>query len=390
VAEGDGPRQGLFPPPPIYVYGIVTTTPGPPAQLLVNTNSGSIYAIADIGNAFAWYSEDPFIRLDNSGLIVAQATVGTGDLADQTGFATTIQFSNGGQLYNSATGSILAEGTQARAFWSYRGGYSGLPGGIIDNAGLIEASSLPGGYPSVGLFLGHLAVETMVVTNSGTIGADHAIYAPSNRIELFSSIDHNGIEQITNTSSGLIDGDILLFNGNDILVNRGRIEGLIDAGKGNDSIDSAGGQIDGIVRLDDGDDSFIGSTLSDRVAGGNHADVIEGREGADLLLGGFGDDTLTGGVGSDGLYGEFGNDVIVTLARDHADGGEGKDRIETGDLAFAFITGGAGVDTWQLAARDRLYDLSLILTSGRVADFEAIRLGADNCPSSGHLAQIAT
>ncbi len=371
VAEGNGGDN--------YVFGIVTTTPSDnPGMELRHSNSGSIYAISHIGNAQAWFAEDPFMRLDNSGLIAAQATPDPGAFALQTGFAAALFFENGAQIYNTATGRILAEGREARAIWVGRGGYAGLPGGIIDNAGLIEASALAGGKPSVALWLGHLAVEQMIVTNSGTIRADRAIYAPSDDEELNFSIDMNGIEQINNTATGLIDGDVLLFNGDDIITNRGRIEGLIDTGKGEDSIDSAGGQIDGLILLGDGEDSFIGSTLADRVSAGDHADVVDGREGNDLLLGGFGDDTLTGGAGNDGLYGEFGKDVIITFGRDYADGGAGDDLIETDNLAFAFITGGDGNDSWQLGARNRLFDLSLIVASGRVAEMEAIRLGKDN------------
>jgi Ca2+-binding RTX toxin-like protein len=53
------------------------------------------------------------------------------------------------------------------------------------------------------------------------------------------------------------------------------------------------------IELNDGNDSFVGSTTADRVEGGYGNDELRGGDGDDSLSGGGGDDRLDGGQGSD-------------------------------------------------------------------------------------------
>ncbi|GGB63781.1 hypothetical protein GCM10011505_50410 [Tistrella bauzanensis] len=75
------------------------------------------------------------------------------------------------------------------------------------------------------------------------------------------------------------------------------------------------------IWLNDGDDTFIGSSVGDDVHGGT---------GDDRLDGGAGDDRLEGGIGNDTLIGGSGNDRFILRGQtgiDSFDGGAGTDRI---------------------------------------------------------------
>lgn len=60
---------------------------------------------------------------------------------------------------------------------------------------------------------------------------------------------------------------------------------------------------------DAGDDTIIGRSRDETLAGGAGDDFINGRGKDDLLLGGAGDDTLIGGHGTDTLFGGAGSDT---------------------------------------------------------------------------------
>lgn len=378
VAEGVGPLLDHMPETPVFVFGVVATTPAPagaPSELL---NSGRFLALAHGGNAQTIFSGDPLTRLENTGLIAAQASICPGVSPGLSGFASAVHLDNGGHLLNLAGGEILAEGGEARAVWYGRGGFNGNLAGCVENAGRIEAAGIEGGKTPVALYLCHLAVEDMSVSNSGTLRAGIAIYAPSSAFENFASVGMAGRESVSNSATGRIVGDILLFDGNDVLLNRGRIEGDVLMGNDADLLDSRGGQLVGIVDMGFGNDTFRGSSLGDRVTGNRDADVLEGWGGRDLLLGGEGNDTLTGGAGNDGLLGEAGDDLLRTDAGDEALGGTGNDLFVTGDFSFARINGGAGRDIWLLPAAERGVDLSAVLATGRVQDIEEIVLSAGN------------
>lgn len=72
---------------------------------------------------------------------------------------------------------------------------------------------------------------------------------------------------------------------------------------------------------DDGIDSIVGGSGSDRIYGGAGNDSIAGGAGADILLGGAGNDYVYGGAGRDLLIGGLGSDWLY---------GQGDDDIEIG------------------------------------------------------------
>ncbi len=90
------------------------------------------------------------------------------------------------------------------------------------------------------------------------------------------------------------------------------------------------------LRGNGGNDSIIGSVMSD---------VINGGDGDDTLLGKEGDDTLNGEDGNDALSGFSGNDVIDGgRGFDRGFGGEGNDSLLGGNAVDTLI-GGNGDDT---------------------------------------------
>lgn len=83
--------------------------------------------------------------------------------------------------------------------------------------------------------------------------------------------------------------------------------------------------------------TLIGTPGNDIICGFGGNDVIRGLGGHDILVGGFGNDRVIGGAGLDSVYGNSGNDRIII-----------RDGVK--DLG----DGGAGVDTVQRDAKDRV------------------------------------
>mgnify|MGYP002336241825 CR=1 FL=1 len=262
-------------------------------------NTGSIYILSRNNNYAAALESSLGGYFINSGLIAVQSlnSAAYGFVLD-----------NGGAVLNQAGGSILVEGRSPIGIQMYNDGPVGLAGDQIRivNDGRIEVRSLSL-TPSIGIFLAH-NVQPIEVTNSGLIVADYAFLSSFN-----ATVAHPNIEHITNTSTGRIVGHFLLDRGDDVVTNDGAITGFIFTEEGDDRVDTRNGTINGVIDLGWGADTFLGSSLGDRVAGDDGADRLEGFAGGDLLMGGSGDDVLIGGADADGLYGEYGNDRIVTL-----------------------------------------------------------------------------
>jgi Ca2+-binding RTX toxin-like protein len=141
---------------------------------------------------------------------------------------------------------------------------------------------------------------------------------------------------------GGAQGDFLYGGGGNDLIFGMAGDDYIDGGAGNDSL--WGGEGNDVIMGGEGNDALMGEAGDDWLDGGAGDDRIEGGEGDDVLIGGAGNDTLTGGEG---------NDVIV--------GGEGDDAINWthGDGIDAFISGGAGYDTFFATASAEGEDISL-------------------------------
>jgi Ca2+-binding RTX toxin-like protein len=317
-------------------------------------NSGRMFAISTAGDAATIVDYSPGAVITNSGIIAAQGALDVGAITRM----------NGGQIINTATGQILAEGGDAYAIMQIYG-HSGpvAPGYYdIDNAGRIEAVSTNPANASVGIYVANLDFAT--IRNSGTITADVAIYDLA---------EGDGRNQILNTATGHINGDIYLGFLDDLIDNAGSIVGDIFFLRGNDTVINTG-QIIGLVSMGWGEDAYSGGANVDAVIGDRGNDVLNGGGGNDLLLGGRGSDTIAGGAGNDGLYGEFGDDHIESLGGDRISAGLGNDIVVLGDLTFADADGGAGHDTLVLPNVADILDLQAAIASGRLHSFETVAL----------------
>jgi Ca2+-binding RTX toxin-like protein len=339
------------------------------------TNTGLISARASEGNAIGFRTTSASMTITNSGVIAAKASA-VHDLS-QSGGAVAITASNDILVINQTGGVILAEGDGlAHAISIGRGGHPAATDALqVLNYGLIEAHGIGIGAVSYAIYVSHDAIEAGGgIENFGIIRADDfAIYAPSEGTFNLTSPTKNP-QSVINHAGALIEGDIELFRGNDVIQNQGTITGHIDMGEDNDLFDNTGGLVNGVVDLSYDDDQFIGGNNADFVRGGTGNDTLSGTGGGDLLLGGNGGDTIAGGAGNDGLYGEQGNDQITTAGGDFVSGGTQDDRIIAGDYAFASIAGGAGFDTWLLPTGSRILDLALVVASGRVTGFEHVEM----------------
>ena len=389
IAELGSYNGDLSPAPARIAFGaIVLGTPVTSAPAFSNalSNSGTIFATATGANAIGVSSEAFAQTMYNEGTIAARATASSDPSI--SGGAQGIRLENASQLVNGAAGRIVAEGESlAIAVYIGRGfpaGYDANP--VINNSGLIEAISTNPNVESIGIYAVNLGVQfngsqllvldTLRIVNRGTIRADVAIYAPSDSGTNTSSSLTNP-QRIVNEGSGVIDGDIRLYRGDDIVDNRGTIIGTVDLGEDNDVLYNDWGTIDGTVLGGSGDDALYGGAAVDAFRGGGQNDRLFGSGGNDMLAGDTGDDLIDGGQGNDGLYGGAGNDTLITAGGDVALGGLSTDRIETSDYSFARIDGGAGFDTWAMAAGTRSFSLSAVAASGRVAGIDLITTGGN-------------
>lgn len=144
--------------------------------------------------------------------------------------------------------------------------------------------------------------------------------------------------------------------GNDTILGT-ELSDSINAGEGNDSIASFAGN--DTILSGAGNDRIVAGDGDDSVIGNNGADTITGNGGSDSILGGAGDDILSGGTlpginatltgssaqGNDTVNGEDGNDVVLgSSGNDQLFGGTGNDLV-FGSTGNDNLVGGAGHDT---------------------------------------------
>lgn len=277
-------------------------------------STGEIHAGA-IGVEF--YSNG--IDIDNDGLVT-----GTYGIAGRTSGGT---IENCGKISGATTG-LFVEGDsnsienhgliKSDNFWGVE--IKGN-GNTFINSGEI---SYDGDYAAA-LFLNTLAGQGATVSNTGTI--------TSGKIAIFGNL---GNETVIN--QGTINGLVELNDGNDTFINtKGWVAGQIQGGMGDDTYVINDARLDIYEAADQGTDvvkssvsymlrsNFENLTLTglNNIRGfGNDLDnVLNGNRAANKLVGGAGDDTLSGAGGSDVLKGCAGDDTFQFGA------GFGKDRI---------------------------------------------------------------
>lgn len=85
----------------------------------------------------------------------------------------------------------------------------------------------------------------------------------------------------------------------------------INAGAGNDVVDTSSVQTTDTIRAKDGDDTVRSGGGDDHVRGGLGQDYLDGGYGNDNIRGQHGDDIIIGGDGNDTLRGGQGNDILI-------------------------------------------------------------------------------
>ncbi|CAN7347691.1 calcium-binding protein [Rhizobium sp. LjRoot254] len=298
-------------------------------------NSGDIYG----------FSEGIYAYMDTFKL-VNDGTIG--------GFSSVIS--------RSTNNSIVNNGTM-----------NGMLGLYSSSAG--ATSVVNHGILNGGMMIDTVAGQTNTIVNTGKIVAVIAIDGSQ------------GNDVVTN--SGIIDGLVMLHNGNDKFSNFGSFNGGMDfgagddtlilrdgshasgtilMGAGNDRIEVLGGTVDGLVQGMSGNDVYVvrvaGAQL---VESGTDTDLVltdlDWRLGGNfehLYLDGDADVTGRGNALANGISGNLGDNLLMGYAGDDTlEGGEGADRLD----------GGLGSDT--AAYTDSGVAVTVDLEKGRARGGEA-------------------
>ncbi len=142
---------------------------------------------------------------------------------------------------------------------------------------------------------------------------------------------------------------------------------------GNDTLSVTGRfpQADGKITLDGGagNDSIIGSVVSDVLLGGDGTDTIRGGEGNDMLNGGADPDLVLGEGGNDTLMNDPRLPGNVVTTGDTLLGGDGDDTIRGGSDVDDLLYGEDGDDTLQSRESGPFYPGVDTLTGGSGSDF---------------------
>lgn len=245
----------------------------------------------------------------------------------------------------------------------------GAISGVVDGIALYNSgTNFAGTIINYGSITGFAAIfadskGTVQINNYGTITGE------ASAIDTEASRD-GGDDLVVNR--GQIDGSIYLGDGADKLTNRGLISGLqLSMGTGADVLDNRGGTIDIAIQLGDGADIFMPGTSEETANGGGDqydkldfsrssglqialdgsidntgwaagdtysgfTDVTGSILGADTLIGDGSINTLRGLGGNDSISGQAGVDFLY--------GGAGNDTLNGGTGADQLF-GGAGNDT---------------------------------------------
>ena len=294
-------------------------------------NDGTIEAASDQNVAMGIEAGNG-LNLVNSGSISAYGlTYAWGVNASNEG-----RVNNSGDILASAPVAVGVHISQPRAFY---------------NSGHIEARGTLHDAPSMAVSVGNMNYSNSPFVNAGTLTGDYAFYVSA---EYFSGLPVSSIENLENTTTGVMEGDVWLASGNDSLTNAGHVYGTTSMGDGNDTVVNTG-TMAGTIDLGAGNDTYTGGS---------------GTFDGGLLYGGTGNDTATAGAGAQYLFGETGDDSLS--------GGGGDDWID-GGIGSNTLDGGAGYDI--LSYRSVLAGVSLNLTTGlvttstgtdHIAGFEAV------------------
>ncbi|WP_066479667.1 hypothetical protein [Bosea sp. WAO] len=335
-------------------------------------------------------SEASMVRITNSGLMQGRSA----GLANSDGDAIDVD----GLVYVLNTGTIEGLGASGA-----NGGEPNVSEGIAAGGGTIvnDTGATIRGYGraiQVDNSGNANALGATLIVNRGLIegqgnGPENVPAEDAARFDLRGNEAINLIgdhaDEVINVAGARIIGGVSMGGGNDKLGNSGLIEATggtaIDMGAGDDHLNLyVGAVVNGKILLGDGNDLVTATSSAgfdidagdgnDQIFLGDGDDTVRGGTGNDTIYTGAGDDFIDGGDGDDVLYGEAGNDTIHGGAgNDVISGGAGDDTIHAGagdDIIKAgpgndYVDGGDGYDTLDLsAASGALY---VDMASGRVA-----------------------
>jgi Ca2+-binding RTX toxin-like protein len=199
------------------------------------------------------------------------------------------------------------------------------------------------------------------------------------------SINVNG-EASSNTTTNVERVVVNGLDGNDTIgLATLAIPTLVEAGRGNDSIDAATTTAVAVTLYGgEGNDTIAGGSLGDEIVGGAGFDSLAGNAGNDTIDGGEGDDIIVGGLGDDRLLGGADSDTFRWAAGDGDDfieGGTGLDSLVMTGLAAAsnrfVVRPGDTFPSRVLSAWD---DLAAGTGSADMADVERVSLAGGSAP----------
>ncbi|WP_445658989.1 autotransporter outer membrane beta-barrel domain-containing protein [Achromobacter sp. NCFB-sbj8-Ac1-l] len=262
-----------------------------------------------------------------SGIQLANTTI---DVADGIGLRTgaTISATNSGLITVSGSGAGIA-------FQAADGSQISNSLDLSDSQGLTIRATGAGGRgvvanttgtvnTAVNVSIQHTAGGSALVLGDGvTTVVNGGVLRSNSRVA--PTVATNKVTHFTNSASGEVNapnggGTALVFDDQaTTLVNLGRIAGLVDLGAGNNVLQNRG-TIDGDVRADAGDNtlSLDGGTVTGnvRLVGATGSNTLLLKDGSSIgaLLGSSGNDTVTvQGAGNQfsSLDGGAGNDTLV-------------------------------------------------------------------------------
>ena len=300
----------------LYVPGDVTVAVANAAAVISDNVDGNGHEVVVDGAVVS--GSGNAILLQDDGAYVGDNRL----IIGETGVVRTLSMPGNSAIYMLGSNSFLENHGQVSGQW---GAYlQRWDAGVAINDGVLS------GVQQAGL---HLVDSSAVsVINSGRIlsGGDAVTSSLGDFTRLFNTGEIIGGE----TGAGI---RVASATDGSLIVNRGLIAGgdaAINLDVGDDVVRNRG-DLDGDVRLGDGADVFAGSrdsTLDGRVEGGLGEDRLRGGGDDEILFGGGGNDFLNGGLGDDDLRGNAGADVF--MVRRHGgddvirDLGHGKDQVD--------------------------------------------------------------
>ncbi|MGZ3370289.1 MAG: beta strand repeat-containing protein, partial [Caulobacteraceae bacterium] len=213
----------------------------------------------------------------NSAALVQNQATGILTVSSDTGQTTGVVFGNGFEFDNAGTmtvsGAGLSYGVSIQRA-ELAGPHTAF--GQVNNSGVLTVT----GSSSIGIYVVGLGVSNLVpdgqynIINSGSISAQTAI-------QFYDALYYSFTAAISNT--GTITGDVLLSSAADRIVNSGTINGAVNMGAGNNTLDSHLGAIHGAVTLGAGSSTASLGAEDNTVSLGAGTHIVDAGGGTNTV-----------------------------------------------------------------------------------------------------------